>query len=315
MRTGVISRTILIAAMLCVAALGCSKEAPPPPKVFDDPLGPIVKTVVPKPAGLPAKKGDGPVVSYFANGFAKVATAEDRLAGRSQLRFYNPMDADNEVRMVVYFDNRPPEELIRFTLKPNNNDQMLTLPANFPGFFDGSKAWGARIESTYPVLALNVLSAGVIAPNGDLWFGDSRYKGSNVGAHATRRLEKQWFFGDGLVLKGEKETETQRFNEYEWYHILNPNPRDAEIELHCYYRSGESDVFKFTVKAERVRIFDNKELVRPNVPHAVECRSSEPVLVSADRFIYDFKNTEDWGAWLHANHEGIPGPEITAGGH
>ncbi len=165
------------------------------------------------------------------------------------------------------------------------------------------------------MIVLNVLSAGIVAPRGDLWLGDPRYKGANVVGHATRRLEKQWFFGDGLALTSEAETLTQRFNEYEWYHVLNPNARDAEVEMHCYYTSGESDVFRFSVKAERVRLIVTKDLVRVNVPHAVEYTSSEPVLVTAERIIYDFKETEDWGAWLHANHEGIPGTEIAAGGH
>jgi hypothetical protein len=283
--------------------------------VFDQPLGTITKTVEPLPSGFPALKHDGPFISYLTNGFAKTATPDDRRVGRSQLRIYNPTNVANDVKMIVYFDNRPPAELTRFTLKPNHNDQIFSIPRDFPDFFAGSEVWAARIESTQPVIALNVLAGGIIAPNGDLWMGDPRYKGANVVNHSTRHLDKQWFFGDGLVLKGEKETDTQRFNEYEWYHVLNPNPRDAEVKMHCYYPNGESDVLTFTVKAERVRMIITKDLVRPNVPHAVEYTSSEPIAVSAERIIYDFKDTQDWGAWLHANHDGIRGSELAEGGH
>jgi len=308
-------RAALLAWALICAYAGCSRTTPAgPPQTFDDPLGPIVKTVAPSSAGVPALPGTTPVVSYFANGFAKVATQEDRRVGRSQVRFYNPMNVDNDVTVTVYFDNRPPAELTRFTLRPNRNDHLFSVPADFPEFFAGSEVWAAKIESTQPVLALNVLAAGIIAPKGDLWMGDPRYKGANVVGHSTRRLEKQWFFGDALALKSEAETLTQRFNEYEWYHVLNPNPRDAEVKMHCYYPSGESEVLTFTVKGERVRLINTKGLVRVNVPHAVEITSSEPVLASAERIIYDFKETEDWGAWLHANHDGIPGSAIAAGG-
>ncbi len=133
----VFAPAIIAACALCA---GCSRTPEVPPKVFDDPLGPIVKTVVPLPPGLPAPKDGVPAVSYFANGYAKVATAEDRRAGRSQVRFYNPMNAANDVKVTVYFDNRPPAELIRFTMKPNHNDEVLTIPAQFPEFFAGSEA-------------------------------------------------------------------------------------------------------------------------------------------------------------------------------
>ena len=182
---------VLTIFALGAAAAGCSRKPAVPPKVFDDPLGPIVKTVAPLPAGLPAIKHDGLFVSYFANGFAKVATAEDRRAGRSQVRFYNPMNVDNDVKVIVYFDNRPPAELTRFTLRPNHNDQIFTIPSGFPDFFAGSEAWAAKIESTQPVIALNVLAAGIIAPNGDLWIGDPRYKGANVVRSEERRVGKE----------------------------------------------------------------------------------------------------------------------------
>ncbi len=299
-----------LAVLIFVA--GCNKTPAPQPKTFDDPLGPIEKTSTPFGAGVTAIPRETPVVSYFANGFAKVATADDRRAGRSQVRFYNPMNVKNEITFEVLFDNRPPEVLEKFTMEPNHNDKLLSLPADRLEFFEGSEAWGARITSTAPVIVLNVLSAGVIAPGGDLWFGNDRFKGANTVQQATRILSKRWLFGDGLALVYDEPPPNQRFQEYEWYHVLNPNKEDVEVKMHCHYTDGQTETYTFTVKGERVRIIDNTKLVRPNQPHAVEIVSSAPVLAVAERFIYDFKNMEEWGAWLHANHDGIPIEEIEA---
>lgn len=293
-------------------AAGCDRAPAAAPKTFDDPMGPIVKTTSPFGEGVQAVDRDAPNVSYFANGYAKLATADDRRAGRSQIRFYNPMNVKNEVTFEVLFDNRAPEVLETFTMEPNRNDKLFTLPAERLDFFEGSEAWGARITSTAPIIVLNVLSAGVIAPGGDLWFGNDRFKGANTVQHATRTVSKRWFFGDGLTLVYDEPPLNQLFQEYEWYHVLNPNKEDVEVKMHCHYTDRQTETYTFTVKGERVRIIDNKGLVRPNQPHAVELVSSAPVLAVAERFIYDFKNMEEWGAWLHANHDGIPVEEIEA---
>jgi len=44
-----------------------------------------------------------PCVSYIANGFCKEPTEEDPLRGRTELRFFNPLPWESEVRMTVYF--------------------------------------------------------------------------------------------------------------------------------------------------------------------------------------------------------------------
>ncbi len=303
----------LVSASVAACALaGCNRTPDPAPKAFDDPMGPIVKTNSPFGEGVVAIPRDTPVVSYFANGFAHVSTQEDRRAGRSQIRFYNPMNIKNEVTFEVLFDNRPPEVLEKFTMEPNRNDKLFTLPAERPEFFEGSEAWGARITSTAPVIVLNVLSAGVIAPGGDLWFGNDRFKGANTVQHASHKVSKRWFFGDGLTLTYEEQSPGVLFQEYEWYHVLNPNKEDVEVNMHCHYVNRETETFTFTVKGERVRIISNKDLVRPNLPHAVEIVGSAPVVAVAERFIYDFNNMEEWGAWLHANHDGIPVEDIEA---
>lgn len=290
--------------------LGCTQKTPPAPHTFDDPAGPIIKTSGPADPGEAVVAGQGPATYYISNGVAIVPTAQDRRVGRGQLRVYNPMAVKNDVTITVYFNNRPPVELTKFTMQPNQNNYMVSIPKDFPGVFDGSEAWGARITGTAPLMTLFVLSAGVIAPKGDLWFGDPRYKGGNTGMSGTSTLSKTWFFSDGLVLQWDEQKPGQLFNEYEWYHVLNPNPRETTVTMKCNYVNGEADTFTFTVGAERVRIIDNQKLVRPNVAHSVKFISAEPVVVSAERYILDFAQTNDWGAWVHANHEGTPGEQL-----
>jgi len=306
------TRWLPVFAIVGIVAVGCSRNTTPDPRpqVFDDPMGPIARAEETQSQGLDAPASTQPVVSYIANGFVHLATPEDRRAGRSELRFYNPFNKSVEVTLEVLFDNRPPEIYSTFTMRPNNNDVLISIPYDRPGFFDGSEAWGARITSSAPVLALNMLSAGVVAPGGDLWFGDPRYKGANTASHATSRLSKRWYFEDGIVLRWDEQKPGQLFNEYEWYHVLNPNEADLEIRMHCNYINGTSEIFTFTVKGNRVRIIDNKDLVRPNLPHSVVFEGDRPFLVSAERFIYDFNDTEEWGAWLHANHDGVPLEDI-----
>ena len=68
---------------------------------------------------------------------------------------------------------------------------------------------------------------------------------------------------------------------------------------------------EFEVGAERVRIIDNRGLFRPNAPCAVDFQSSEPIQVSGERFIADFKDTKDWGAWVHTQLPGVPEEQLT----
>ncbi len=298
--------------LLCVLAAGCGRSVATQPVTIDDPNGPIVKTTGSASPGIEVSGAEREYVSYFANGFAKNATPEDRRAGRNEVRFYNPANVRNRVKFEVYFENRAPQTFAEFTMDPNNNGQLFMIPSSDEAFFEGSEAWAGKITSSAPILVQNGLSAGVVAPGGDLWFGDPRFKGGYASVQATRTLSTRWFFPDGLKLVWDSPGPGKLFQEYEWYHLFNPNKTDASVELRCHYQDGELETFSLTVKAERVRIVNNDDLVRANTPHAVEVVSSVPIAVSAQRFIYDFADTEDWGAWLHTSLTATPLEAITA---
>jgi hypothetical protein len=302
---------LLIGLPLLVAAIGGGSLVA---DLVDRPVQTEFGTVI-RHSRLYAGDSDTPIshrqsISYVANGFIHTPSDGDRRIGFGQLRFYNPADTPNRVEVTLYFDNRPPVQVDPFVLKPLSNAHLFHLPEDWAQYFDGSGAWGARFVADRPVLVDHWLVAGVLPPGVNHWAENAAFKGGAADTIAVAKLDRIWHFGDGFRLRWSTPEGHMPFNEYEWFHILNPGHEDASVTMYFYYRNGSRGAVSFEVKAERVRIFSNFEFAKLNISHGVKVVSSVPVLVQCERFIYDYANMTEWGAWIHSLRPGVPHSEL-----
>jgi hypothetical protein len=142
----------------------------------------------------------------------------------------------------------------------------------------------------------------------DMFFAAAKYMGGVADHLAATRLARLWYFGDGFWITQNPQKPGFPFNETEWYHILNPNRRAAEIAMHCYYSDGSYDKFQYGVDAERVMIIDNEGLVKPMNVYGLHFESTEPILVQAERFIRGINSIEEWGMHVHNVRPATPAP-------
>ena len=252
---------------------------------------------------------------FVSNGFASEPDAIDRRVGYSVLRIYNPSMAKNPLQVRLYFDNKPPVDLDPLSLDARSNKYIYFLPQDWSEHFTDAKAWGARFLSEYPVMIDHWLMAGFLPPGAEHQIEDPRFKGGASDTLAKPNADRIWHFGDGLRLEYARSTSGTPFNEFEWYHILNPGLEDASVVMYWYYEDGESDAYSFEVPAERVRIASNLELARPNMAYGIKFVSSVPLVVQCERFASDTRDMKEWGAWLHASRPGITNAELHSWGN
>lgn len=256
-------------------------------------------------------------VSYIANGFARVPTKDDRRYGMAEVRLYNPTQHDTKINISLYYEDQPPKQLPELELEAENNRHLLVFPGNYPDFFPPSGTWGAKIISEEVLIIDHIMAAGIEPPPYEekpktmremLFSSNVKYQGGVCDTLAAIRPAKLWYFADGFYLKLNPATAAWPFNEIEWYHIFNPNKRDTQVTMKCYYKDGTRDTFSYTVKAERVLIINNHELVKPNNDYGLKFISSEPVIIQAERFIYGLHSIEEWGMHIHMPRPGVPAP-------
>jgi len=275
-------------------------------QMIETELGPITKSSNPDSRFDPEV---GRYESFLANGYAKNIEGDDRWVGMSELRMFNPSTLPTRIDITLYFDNKDPVQLDESKIDPLKNDFIMVIPGNLAQHFEKSNAWGMRIVSDVPIMVDHILVAGVAGPGDKSLMGNYTLKGGVSNQLAQPRAATEWYFGDGYELVYQHEsTAPFPFNEFEWYHILNPGPEDTEVTLHCYYDNGEYDAFEFLVKSQRVRIVSNRGLVRTNHAYGMIVTSTKPIVVQAERFIRDFHEFQDWGAWIHNSRPGVPAP-------
>ena len=284
----------------------CTQSEPPTTETIETAFGPIQKT-----SNLEARHDPevGRYECFLANGFVKSITEDDRRIGYSEMRIFNPASVPTNIDITMYFDNKGPVQLEQRSIDPLKNNFFMEVPGNLFQHFVDSEAWGMRIVSDVPILVDHILIAGVAGPGDVPRMGNYKLKGGVSDQLAQPRAAKEWYFGDGYELEyPEENTANFPFNEFEWYHILNPGKNDAQVTLHCYYAGGQYEAFEFPVNAERVRLVSNRGLVRKNVSYGLIVTSTEPVVVQAERLIRDFNDFKDWGAWIHNSRPGLPAP-------
>jgi hypothetical protein len=262
-------------------------------------------------------------VSYIANGFIHTPTEKDPRYGLSEVRLFNPTQYDTKVNITVYYENKPPAQIPEFDLKAEGIP-LLVFPdmpysaLHVPKIFNNCGAWGAKIVSDTILIVDHILLAGRRSEKekGQSWpemmfqGENAKFRGACANTLATTRLAKLWYFADGNRIKKSlplSPKDPWLFNESEWYHILNPNKREATVTMKCFYGDGTRDTFSFKIGAERGMIIDNYDLVKPQ-GFGIKFISTEPVAIGSERFIYGLHSIEEWGMQLHTPRSGVPAP-------
>ncbi len=243
-----------------------------------------------------------PSVSYISNGFCKAADKAGDYCGWSELRFWNPTRWETTVRMRLYYSDREPADLPDYEIGPEGNP-LIVFPHDFTEFVSDVGPWGMRLVSDTPLMVDHILITGRQGPPDNV-----RYSGGVSDSLAQTRLARLWYFSDGLALVHDPETAPFPFNEFEWYHVLNPNMQDARVTMKCYYGDGTRETYDYTVGAERVHWIDNYRMVKPNNPFGIRFVSDQPIVVESERFIYGLHSMEEWGAHVHCPRPGLPAP-------
>ena len=241
-------------------------------------------------------------VSYIANGFCMKAKQPGDLFGMCELRFWNPMPQPTTARMTVYYSDKPPVELPPYEIGAEKNP-LLVFPGDYPEQFEDCGPWGMKIESGTVLLGDHILSAGRQGPPDNV-----KYRGGVGDIQLQTRLSKLWYFSDGIRLIWEPANAPFPFDEFEWYHILNPNKADAHVTMKCVLPDDGSREFEHTVPAERLLLFDDFEEFSTTVDFGIEFRSDQPIVVESERIIYGLHGLDEWGAYIHCQRPGVPGP-------
>ncbi len=237
----------------------------------------------------------------IANGICRTATAENALHGRSELRVFNPGELAAEVAMCIHYADRPPTHLRPWTLAPHAN-RYIAIPQLDPPAFADVGPWGMTITATAPVLTDHILIAGVRGDGEDL-----RYAGGVADVLAKPVLARTWHFADGLRLLFEPERAPLPYNEFEWYHLLNPGPHDARVTMTCIYDADTRTSRDLLLPARRVTLIDNIDTAIPNRGHGIRFDSDQPLLIESTRLIHGLHGLREWGAHIHTPRPGWPG--------
>ncbi len=244
-----------------------------------------------------------PHVSYIANGFCTESDEPGTMTGISELRFWNPTPEPTTVRMTVYYADRPPAALPPYEIGPEANP-LLVFPAHYPEQFTDCGAWGMRLVSTTMLMVDHIMCAQRLGPPDNV-----RYRGGVGDTLAKARLSRLWYFSDGIRINQKVANPSFPFHEFEWYHILNPNPVEAHVAMRCVLGAGDYRDTQHTVGAERVLMFDNYDMALDRtIAYGIRFISDQPVVVESERVIYGLHGLDEWGANIHCQRPGLPAP-------
>ncbi|MCC7204244.1 MAG: hypothetical protein IT441_04140 [Phycisphaeraceae bacterium] len=239
--------------------------------------------------------------SYIANGLCRQPTEEDARRGYSEFRFFNPSDRAARIELRVYYPDRPPCDLPAWELEAWGN-RYVAFPEHYAEATTDVGPWGMRVRSSERVMVDHILIAGMAGRAENL-----RFAGGVSDVLAKEGLSRRWVFGDGLKLEFDPAKAPLPFNEFEWFHLLNPGASEATVTMTCVYDATTRDTFELAVPAERVLMFDNREMARKNLGHGVLFESTSPVVIESTRLIYGLQGVEEWGAQIHTPRPGAAG--------
>ncbi len=249
--------------------------------------------------------------NYVSSGICKKPTRQDTLDGMTELLLYNPTDRPSAITMTVFFADRAPHTFEPVDL-PAESNRVLVMPDMERTVFEDCGFWGARFESTTPLVVILIDLVGALTNP----CPDAAFKGGVTHFLGTK-LHTQWHFADGLWLDwkrfyhGDLGKAPFPYNELEYYYVLNPGPHDAQVEMTLQYRHLDHATVLLSVPARRVAVWCNYEQVPYNQPYGVKLLSTEPIATTSVRYIYGLNGFADWGLNLHFGMPAEPG-SITA---
>lgn len=244
-----------------------------------------------------------PHISYISNGFCGEARKPGDIGGVSELRFWNPTKWATTVRMRIYYSDRPPADLPPYEIGPEC-DPLLVFPEHYPEQFTDCGACGMKLVSDTILMVEHITNTHRAGPPDNV-----KYRGGVSDSLARTRLSKLWYFADGIrIIYKDPAKAFFPFNEFERYHILNPNDCDAHVTMKCVFGDGDYRDFDLTVESERVMMWDNFDTFDSTVPYGIRFISDQPVVVESERVIYGLGGLDEWGAYIHCHRPGLPAP-------
>ncbi len=242
---------------------------------------------------------------YICNCFNHTPTATDPRYGIVEIVLYNPTRQASTVHMTVYFPDRPAIKIEQpIVVKPETN-VLITMPEMDPTLFTDAGHWGARFESTTPLLINSICMDGI----------ESQERGYRGGVQSVMGLEldRVWHYADGVFLDwpeffgGDYSKAPFPFNELEYYYFINPNPVPANLHMTLQYRNLDHVTLDFTIPAERVFKWSTLDKLPPCEAFGVKIESDQPIATSYVRYIYGLHGVDEWGMHVHFALAGTPG--------
>ncbi len=243
-------------------------------------------------------------VVYYTTGICAQTDRVGELSGFTEVILYNPSGRPVTVEQTIYFtDAKRGPVLLEGYVIPACSSRCQVMPDLAPEVFRQAGFWGSRVKSDGPL---------VVYPIGGLFLHhpDNRYKWGCPSYYGTT-LHRQWLYADGLWQRtGVREPEDgspldwQTHCCVDYHFLLNPGKVEAQATLNVLYETGEKGMIQVTVPPERLLVWTNEDQVRPDVPHSLIVKSSQPISASAQRCI---QSCEGIGKWGRTPQFGLPG--------
>ena len=215
------------------------------------------------------------VVNYMATGYV-LDTEEDQNYRTGHFSILNPSKHDTDVAVTFYYEDQDPTQ-IKGIIVPNECQRTVVWIEQ-----DGlmkNKRWGAKIESTEPIIAQETH---YVRKRGDK-AEDVRSQCTTMMATTTSTL---WYYADGVYIVPPTPWSKRMF-EPEMVGLLNPNKREAEVTMICYHLDRKRTEATFNLLPERSLWVDLIDVVGKNPKHfGARFISTEPVVVQQERQVY-----------------------------
>jgi len=241
---------------------------------------------------------------YVANGYTSRDKTVGSYGGMSEFRIRNLAERDTTIRQRLFFADRPPLDLKPITTGPMGGPYQ-EFPKDLPESHKDAGPWGAQIVSDTPLAYVHISLA---KRNG--LTDEPRYAGGCGMQLGKQHLSNTWYFGDCFKWFVPAENPPFPFSQYEWYHVLNPNPQPANVTVTLGDDAhNEYPPRQFTLDAQRVMFIDDPELVGGTMRACyAKFESDRPVLIEAERVIFGPQGPQQWGVIIGCASPGAAEP-------
>ncbi|MCC7407997.1 MAG: hypothetical protein IT442_07995 [Phycisphaeraceae bacterium] len=230
-------------------------------------------------------------VYYVANGYTSRDKTPGQYQGKSEFRLRNLAERQTTIRQRLYFADRPPLDLAPISAGPMGGPYQ-EFPQHLPESHKDAGPWGVRVVSDTPLAYVHIA---LTRRNGKT--EDIRYAGGCGMQLGKQQLSCGWYFGDCFKWFVKPVDPPFPFSQYEWYHLLNPNPLPAHITLTVGdEKRGPYHKRQITIEPERVLFLDDPDLVEGTMAGCyVKIQSDQPILAEGERVIFGPQGPDEWG--------------------